>query len=131
MTDTYKKPELTYQEKLSKEQIKDMLEDYIKVNNISELKLIKLGTHLRYFTRDKNGKRQFRIGGILRNNSGIPDYLILGNGTKSWSVQINDTIFFQKISISDIKKHYIKLLEDKDKIIAKLNDIITKNKYKD
>lgn len=112
---TYNRPAETYTEKLSVNEIKEKLADYVKVDNIKD---VPIGTHLRYFIV-KNGNKLFRLGGFLLKNNGLPKYIILSNGDKTWSVQTKDTIFFRKQSIPEIKDNYDALVVEKDKLIKK------------
>jgi len=68
----YERPLITHTEKLSKQQIQKLLEDYEQINNIDELSKVPIGTHLRYFDK-KDNEIKFRTGGILIVNSGLPD----------------------------------------------------------
>jgi len=79
--DNYKRPEITYTDKLSKSQIKELLIDYERVKDVKELEKIPPGTHLRYFEM-KNKELKFRTGGVLTVNSGLPDYIILSKYDK-------------------------------------------------
>lgn len=124
--DEYKKPPITFTESLAREDIKNLLEDYEQIEDISK---ITKGTHLRYFIKEKNGEYKFRMGGILTVNNNIPKYVILSNGKKSWSVQIKDTIFFNKKSIEKIKKEIEEEMFQKDeKIKFLINHQKEKNK---
>jgi hypothetical protein len=107
--DTYKRPEITYTDKLSKTQIRELLIDYERVKDIKDLEKIQPGTHLRYFEM-KNKELKFRTGGVLTVNSGLPNYVILSNGKLSWSVQVAPSIFFKRITIKQIREEYDKLL---------------------
>jgi len=107
--DNYVKPNITYTEKLSKAQVRQLLYDYEEIKNIKELEKIEPGTHLRYF-EDKDGEMKFRTGGILTVNTGFPDYLILSNGKISWSVQIKKCIFFKRLTIKELRDEYEKEL---------------------
>jgi hypothetical protein len=131
--ENYVKPPETYTERLSKEDIKEKLTDYQKVTDIAT---IPIGTHVRYFTT-VNGKQLFRLGGFLFRNDGLPKYVILSNGTNTWSVQTKNTIFFRKLSVSEIKTELTndivaeckKKLDEKDKQITKLMKMLSgKNK---
>jgi len=119
--DDYERPVQTYTEKLSKDEIKQKLEDYKKVDKIEN---IKIGTHVRYFSK-KGDKMVFRLGGIIIANNGLPDYVILKNGAKSWSVQTKDTIFFARISLADVQQEYEELLTKKE---AQIKGLIMENK---
>jgi hypothetical protein len=122
--DEYQRPQMTYTDKLTKEEIQEKLDEYEKVENIER---VNIGTHMRYFSII-DGKKKFRLGGQLINNSGLPNYVVLSNGSKQWSVQVKDTIFFKKIAIKDVKLEYIKILDYKDKIIekqgARINELV-------
>jgi hypothetical protein len=92
--DNYIKPPVTFTESLSTEEIKNSLNDYEQVNDIS---IIKKGTHLRYFSKNDDDTYKFRLGGkLIVNNSTTSKYVVLSNKSKTWSVQINDTIFYAK-----------------------------------
>jgi hypothetical protein len=122
-TDSYKRPILTYTDKLTRDEINNKLDDYIEVKD--GFKSVPEGTHIRYFSK-VNKTYKFRVGGTLINKKGLPDYIVLSNGKKSWSVQMKDTIFFKKISILEIKRVYIEELENKDKLLKYKDDIIQK-----
>lgn len=116
--DKYKRPKLTLQDKLDEEEIEDKLDDYVEVENIGQ---VALGTHMRYFTKVK-GKKKFRLGGILINNSGLPKYVVLTNGKLSWSVQVKDTTFFRKMTVEEIKEEYEEIIEEFEAEINKLKE---------
>lgn len=108
----------TFTQNLTKEEINEKLEDYKLVDDISK---VPLGTHLRYFT-NKNGQKIFRMGGNLKRNLDLPNFVILQNAVGvEWSVQVKDTLFYKKMSITEIKEEY-------DKIILDLHDKIKKLK---
>ena len=98
---TYERPKKTYQEMLSNDEIKDKLKNYKKVTDI---KKISIGTHLRYFTIDKNKDKHFRLGGTLNKFGENGEYIILSNGKLNWSLQLNNSIFFQKLSEKESKE---------------------------
>jgi hypothetical protein len=90
----------SYQDSLSPDDIKEKLEEYRQVDNIND---ITINTHLRYFTVDlKTGEKHFRLGGFLTKID--KEYVILSNGKLRWSVQIKNSIFFEKMSFADLKK---------------------------
>jgi hypothetical protein len=100
--DNYNRPKKTYQETLSNMEIKEKLKEYKRVSNI---KNISIGTHIRYFTTDpQTGSKQFRLGGNLNKIDPEGRYIILSNGTINWSVQIPDTLFFQKMTEDEYKE---------------------------
>jgi hypothetical protein len=114
--DNYKRPELTYTDKLSKAQVRELLNDYEQIHNKNNLKDVPPGTHIRYFEM-KDGELKFRTGGLITINTGLPDYIILSNGKISWSVQVAPCIFFRRITIKQVKDEYQKLLINKETII--------------
>ena len=116
---SYKKTSKSYQEKLSPNEIKKKLEEYKQVQNIKD---VSLNSHLRYFNfNPKTGKKQFRLGGFLTKIN--DDYVILSNGTLSWSVQINNSVFFQKLTFSELKQELTEKISSKyEKKIEKLNE---------
>ena len=116
---SYKKTSKSYQEKLSPNEIKQKLEEYKQVENI---KSVSLNSHLRYFNfNPKTGQKQFRLGGFLTKIN--EDYVILSNGTLSWSVQINNSVFFQKLTFSELKQELTEKISNKyEKKIEKLNN---------
>jgi hypothetical protein len=107
--DSYNRPKKTYQETLSNTEIKEKLKDYKRVSNI---KNVSIGSHIRYFTVDtQTGNKQFRLGGNLNKVDPEGRYVILSNGTINWSVQIPDTIFFQKMTEDEYKEELKKELK--------------------
>ena len=118
----YVRPEITYTDKLSKKEIEALLIDYEQVNDLND---VPQGTYIRYF-EDKDGVMKFRVGGVLTIKTGLPDYCILYNNKVSWSVQVKKCIFFRRITISEVKKEYKLLLDEKDRNIAELQSYIKK-----
>ncbi len=111
----YTRPDKTFTDNLSKEDIEKRLEDYEKVTDLYK---VPLGVHMRYFTKDKKtGEQVFRMGGQLHHNKGLPEYVMLSNGTTQWSVQVKDSIFFRKLTLEEIKealKNEITILKEKN-----------------
>lgn len=118
--DKYDRPNQTYTDKLTVEEIESKLEDYTKVEDIYK---VPLGTHLRYFC-DQEGKKVFRTGGVLLKADGLPNYVILSNGTKSWSVQVKDAIFFRKMTLKEIKESYTNRIEELEQEVLKLKNLL-------
>jgi hypothetical protein len=107
--DNYNRPKKTYQETLSNTEIKDKLKEYKRVSNIRN---VSIGSHIRYFSVDpQTGSKQFRLGGNLNKVDPEGRYVILSNGTVNWSVQIPDTIFFQKMTEDEYKEELKKELK--------------------
>lgn len=120
----YKRPDVTFTDQLSKEQIEEKLEDYKKVDDIFK---VPLGVHLRYFS-NINGKMVFRMGGLLHKNTGLPDYVILSTnptGKPGWSVQVKDTLFYRKMTLQEIKIEYQSII---DELIGKNKKLKDENK---
>lgn len=101
----YKRPLVTKTERITDEQITDKLEDYIQIKK-SNLKDVSIGTHLRYFTITKDGEKIYRPGGFLVNNTGLPKYIYLTNNKLKWPVQIKTSVFFKKMSVTEVKEEY-------------------------
>jgi len=119
--ENYDRPKKTFTDNLSKDDIEKKLEDYKKVEDLSK---VPLDTHLRYFIK-KDDKLLFRMGGNLKINTKLPDYIVLKNAIgKEWTVQVKDTIFFKKMSISEIKEEYEKIIDELNVKIKSLKNRI-------
>ena len=98
----YSKPDKTYQESLSNQDIKEKLKEYKKVVDI---RTVSIGTHIRYFSIDPKSKEKiFRLGGTLNKVDPEGKYVVLSNGSITWSVQIPNAIFFQKMTDVEFKE---------------------------
>lgn len=114
--DGYEKPELTFTEKLTNDDIEEMLDDYVEVENLAQ---VPLGTHIRYIATI-NGKKKFRIGGILSNTKGLPKYIVLVNSAgKSWSVQTKNTVFYRQMTRKEIREEYEEVIDELEEQIEK------------
>jgi len=119
----FERPEITYTDQLSKEEIQEKLADYSKVEDIYK---VPLGVHLRYFVK-KDGQMLFRMGGQLFKNNGLPEYVILKSGTNAqWSVQVKDTVFYRKMTLDEIKKEYEDIIKKKNEKIHALKEKLKK-----
>ena len=118
----YQKPLKTYQDRLTNQDIKEILKDSIVVDDIS---MVPIGTHVRYFINDNDTKKKkFRLGGMITKIDPLGRYIMLSNGqTQPWSVQIPNTIFYKKISDEEKKE------EIKKEILSEIN-IDTNNDLK-
>ena len=141
--DNYKRPKKTLTDKLSAEEIKNKLEDYIEVEDISK---VPLNSHLRYFTekydeKKKKSSKVFRLGGFLvnKNNydkyvvlSNVPDTGVINNNRKTWSVNTQKSIFYRKQTIDEIKEDYKDELEELydeiDKLKKQVKKLMSENK---
>jgi hypothetical protein len=100
-TNNYAKPSTTYQQTLSNQDIKEKLKDYKKTDDIRK---VSIGTHCRYFTvNPKTKEKEFRLGGNLNKIDPEGRYVILSNGKVNWSVQIPNTVFYQKMTETEYK----------------------------
>ncbi len=123
----YKRPDKTYQDTLTNQEIKEKLKEYKKCNDIRS---VSIGTHVRYFIIDTNTKEKtFRLGGTLNKIDPEGRFVILGNGSLSWSVQIPGTQFWQKLTElefkEELKKEIKKELAATDEI-SSIDPIIEK-----
>ena len=120
---SYVRPKKTYQDSMTNKEIEEKLKDYKKVTNILQ---VPINTHLRYFTQDKNGNKVFRLGGVITKIGDNRKYVVLSNGTLSWSVQIEPSQFFQKLNANEMRE------EMKNDILTEMEDggggIMTENK---
>jgi hypothetical protein len=109
----YVRPKITKTDTLTKEEIKQLLENYEKVEDITK---VNIGTRLRYFDIKDPHNKKFRYGGVLVAVH-APVYIVLsGKKGLSFSVQIKDAIFFKEIKTEEVHKEYeevIKKLEEK------------------
>ena len=120
--DNYVKPSKSYTDQLNSTEIKQLLEDYIQ----KDINDITLNTHVRYFEQNKSGEVKFRLGGFLINNSGLPTYVVLSNGKKSWSVQVENVLFYSKLTINELKKEFTAIIKNKNQTILEQQSLIKK-----
>ncbi len=104
----YKKTGKSIQQNLSPDEIKEKLKEYTPLESIDEAQL---NSHIRYFSIDNKGKKQFRLGGFLTKID--TDYVVLSNGKLSWSVQKKNSIFFKKLSYDELKEELIEKISNK------------------
>jgi hypothetical protein len=118
-TDDYIRPQNTFTDKLTEKDIENKLEDYKE----EDIYKIPLSTHVRYFKVEKDHKK-FRTGGLLYKNDGLPDYVVLSNGRKTWSVQVKDAIFFRRMTSREIKKEYEEYIVELEKKNKQLKELV-------
>ena len=82
---------------------------------MDDISTVSLNAHLRYFTVNDKGEKQFRLGGFLTKIDIEKGYVVLSNGKLSWSVQLKNTIFFQKMTFQELKKELKEDIEKKYK----------------
>ena len=133
MTDSQKneyiRPQKTYTDNLTDEEIVKKLEDYKKVESINE---IKQKSHIRYFLLEVDKKkgtltRKFRMGGFVVKVDLENKYVMLSTGKTSWSVQYDNAILYRKMTTNEIKEEYEndleKLQHSNEKLLKKLGKI--------
>ena len=126
----YNRPKKTIQDTLTKEDIKEKLKDYKKVDDITK---VLIGSHIRYFIKDlKTKKTMFRLGGFLTKFGENYKYLVLSNGEFSWSVQLNgNNEFWVKINPKQMQEQIQTELEEVigDKYKKKYEDMKNQTDY--
>ena len=96
----YHRPNKTFQETLSHQDIKEQLKNYKKIEDIFH---VPIGTHIKYFNIEPNTKKSlFRMGGSLHKIDPQGRFITLSNGTLNWSVQLTSSILYQKMSDIEI-----------------------------
>ncbi len=137
--DNYQRPKKTLTDKLTTEEIKEKLEDYLEVEDIST---VPLNTHVRYFTekyddKKKKASKVFRLGGFLVNKNKYEEYVVLSsvpdNGTingqkKTWSVNTKKSIFYRKLQFEEIKEQYQDEIEELTEEVETLKKMVKKLK---
>ena len=92
---------------------KKKLQNYVRVDDVED---IRINTHVRYVTL-KDGQQTFRLGGLVKKIHN--KYVVLSNGTLSWSVQryhwddpskepVFETVFFRILSQDEQQKKIIR-----------------------
>ena len=123
--DNYQRPKSTMQDKLTDADIKELLATYVLVDDIFK---VPIGSHLRYYTM-KDGKKVFRMGGLLNNKDNADKFIVLSNGRLTWTVQTKSSEFYRKMSVEEIREEYENTIREKDAKIKKLREKL--NKYID
>lgn len=122
--DNYKRPTMTKTDRLTSDEIKNLLEDYTRFTSFDN---VPLGTHIRYFVV-KDGTQLFRLGGFLLNKGGLPAYIVLSSGgkenVKTWTVQVKDTVFFKKMTFEDLKKEHDTVIVAMEQRISQLEKLV-------
>jgi len=131
----YQRPKSTYTDTLQTNGAwKDKLKNYVQVEDIED---VNISTHVRYITL-KNGSQRFCLGGLLRKIH--PKYVVLSNGTFSWSVQrfhysdddtdsepVFETFFFRILSKQEQQQ---KIIDDQEKELEQLRSKLGVSKKK-
>jgi predicted ribosome quality control (RQC) complex YloA/Tae2 family protein len=104
----YQRPAITAQDQLAPEDIKEKLKDY---KHVKDPKTISVNSHIRYFVKNPKEGTGFRLGGYVKLIDMEKRYMVLTNGSHSWSVQFDGNDFFKKVSVEDQSSEKIAKLE--------------------
>lgn len=91
---TEKKPSV--QDTLTEIDINELLENFIRVDNVNSLKL---GTEIRYFLYTPTGEKKFRFGGKLIAIK--PTFIMLMTSSFKWSVKLETAELYRERDIHD------------------------------
>ena len=117
----YVGPKKTLTQQLTSDEIKDLLDGYKQVS-FNELKLFH---HIRYYHKDKKTNEvQFKMGGTIIKINEEKQYIVLSSGSLSWSVQKENTIFYQVVPLSEIKIELENKYKDEMQKITNENSIL-------
>ena len=125
--DDYIRPNVTYTDKLTAEEIKEKLRYYKQVKSTKELSKIPLHTQIKYFKIDNNDSK-FRIGGRLKSKKNADTYIVLYNNKKSWSVDTQHAIFFKKMTAEEMEKQSKERIQQLENQISDLKSDFNKVK---
>jgi len=114
----YIRPELTYTDLLTKEQIETLLIDFEEIKNIND---IPIGTFIRYF-EFKDNELKFRVGGILSVKRPDEGYIYLKNNQINWPVQLKNCLLFKKLTTIEVRKEFDKKFFKQEK---EINDLLS------
>ena len=127
--DNYQKTGNEIQDNLTQDDINLLLEEYTEIENINELII---GQHIRYYIIKKDNKgnehKLFRMGGNIIKIDIDKKYVVLSNKRITWSVQLDNTIIYKKMTSQDIKEFYENELDNKEIEIDKYKTSINKLK---
>lgn len=126
----YNRPPTTYQESLTSEQVKEKLQDFVKMPDVS---LIPINSEVRYFSYKDNPEtgrqeRLFRLGGRLLNKDNHDKYVVLTNGKQTWSVNTQTSVFFRKMTFDEVHEKYESKIKSLEETIRALQRKIQKLK---
>jgi hypothetical protein len=123
----YIRPELTYTDLLTKEQIETLLIDFEEIKDINE---VSIGTFIRYFEY-KDDELKFRVGGILSVKRPDEGYIYLKNNQINWPVQLKNCLLFRKLTTIEVRKEFdIKFFKQEKQInelLKMIRDLETEN----
>jgi hypothetical protein len=125
-TDSYQKPEKTATDLLSPDEIKKRISNYEQVHGEALAEIVP-NTRVQYFEVLEDKSFKYKPGGIVIVNK-YPDYMVLSNGRRNWSVQLINHIIFKEIDIDSLKSNYDTIIAEKDRQIEQLKHLIIKKK---
>lgn len=105
------------------DEIKQKLSLYDRINT-NDVKNLQLGTRISYIEVLDNGTYKYKLGGVIIANN-APQYLVLTNNGKSWSVQLDKHIIFKE-QYHAVIKEYTDKIKKLEKIIKQREDTIRK-----
>lgn len=126
LEDDYVKPKYTASDLITAEELKKRMENYEILDKEQVADLVS-NTRIQYFEVKENGDYKYKPGGVIIKN-GYPDYLVLTNGRRSWSVQLVNHVICKEMRVEDVKAKYEKIISKKDAQIKEL--IYFSNKLK-
>lgn len=103
---------------ITADEIEKRMKNYSQVN-AKDVETLVNGARIQYFeVFDDDGEKRYKYkpGAILLYN-GYPNYIVLSNGLKKWSVQLKNHILFEE-NIDAVKRSYAKIIREKNKRIA-------------
>jgi len=124
--DNYVKPTVTASELLDPDEIQRRLRNYEAVEKTSVGSIVP-ASRIQYFELLPDGKYRYKPGGSVVYN-GYPAYLVLTNGKRNWSVQLENHLIYREIDIEKVRRDFEEVLAEKDKKIEHLKSLIEKQK---
>lgn len=113
--DNYQRPEKTYTESLTEDDIKAKLVNYEKIDSTE---MLVRGNHIRYYSPSKDDptKLKFCVGGFVKSKH--DEYLVLSQNVfgkgKTWSVQKKGAVFYRKLAPNEILTRRVAELEEEN-----------------
>lgn len=117
-------PAIKKKQSYTRSDIESQLKNYEKLDSVS-VKELANGDRVRYFEVMGNSNFKYKPGGYVLIN-GAPEYLVLTNGKKNWSVQLATHVIFKALDYDKMEEAHNKALADKDALIDKLRKMILK-----
>lgn len=112
---------------LTPEEIKDRLKNFTQIPT-DKVDSIPTQTKIQYLYKFNNVYR-YRPGGTLQYN-GAPEYIVLTNGDKKWSIQLKNAVIFREKDFDEMKQEYENKLDKYRLCVKKQKQIINDLKKK-